>query len=299
MIGDEVTVDLTFAIPMYNEAENAREVVRRALDAGERSGWTYEVLAVDDGSSDDTPAILAELRATEPNFRWVQLRPNCGQPAASQAGLLAAHGRMVAVLDADLQTPPEVVLELAAALEAADPDVVAVFGVTSTATRDDPLRLLVGQAVFYFLETRFGAREIPHGASSFFVMRRDAAQRVARLPFRSGNVGAVIAAMGLRATTRSYVKPKSGRADSRLGLSGHVREALGSLALVGVLTRFAGAGAAVAATAAVVTRRRSLVGVAAAFGAAGVACERFVARSLDPSRAAPLPVHEGEAAAGS
>lgn len=294
-------IAISMVIPMYNEQDIAREAVSRVLRVGEQLGRSYEVLAIDDGSSDATPAVLAELRATEPNFRWIQLRPNCGQPDSSKAGMLSARGRAVVVLDADLQTPPEVVPELLAALEAAPPEVVAVFGVTSTTQRDDPLRLLVGQAVFYFLEDRFGRHPMPHGASSFFVMRAEVARRIARLPFRSGNIGAVVAALGLVADSRFYVKPRSYREDSRLGLSGHVREAVGSLALTGVLPRFGWAGAAVGvpvgavllATGASATAAVAL-GAAAGCAAVAVGSQLFARRALDSTRPSAIPMFEGE-----
>jgi dolichol-phosphate mannosyltransferase len=295
-------VALSFVIPMFNEEDIVREAVARASDVGRRWGRPYEVLAVDDGSLDATPKILAELRAADPAVRWVQLRPNCGQPAASKAGLLSARGAMIAVLDADLQTPPEVVPRMAEALERAAPDVAAVFGVTSTANRDDPARLLVGQAVFYFLETRLGRRPIPHGASSFFVMRKEVARRLGRLTFTKGNVGAIMAALGLRMETVSYVKPRSYRADSRLGLRGHVEEAVGSLALTGVLSRLGTAGALAGGLLgrAMVSRSRpgsALLLGALAVGSAAVvgAAELFNRRSLRTARRE-LPMFEGEAA---
>ncbi|WP_406277496.1 glycosyltransferase [Streptomyces sp. NBC_00191] len=293
------SVDLSFVIPMYNEEDIAREAVERAVKVGKNWGRSFEVLAVDDGSSDSTPRILAELRATTPEFRWVQLRPNCGQPASSKAGMIAARGAMVCVLDADMQTPPEIVAQLVAALEQTGPEVAAVFGVTSTRKRDDPTRLLVGQAVFYFLETRFGRHPIPHGASSFFVMRQDVARRLGNLTFTKGNVGAIMAALGLDMQTVTYVKPKSYREDSRLGLKGHVEEAVGSLALTGVLTRFGVVGGALAALAGVRSRSRwfrvaAAVTAATSFGSVAAA-ERFNRRSLQVATTE-LPIFEGEAA---
>ncbi|WP_405604826.1 glycosyltransferase [Streptomyces sp. NBC_01410] len=293
------SVDLSFVIPMYNEEDIAREAVERAVKVGKNWGRSFEVLAVDDGSTDSTPRILAELRATTPEFRWVQLRPNCGQPASSKAGMIAARGAMVCVLDADMQTPPEIVAQLVAALEQTGPEVAAVFGVTSTRKRDDPTRLLVGQAVFYFLETRFGRHPIPHGASSFFVMRQDVARRLGNLTFTKGNVGAIMAALGLDMQTVTYVKPKSYREDSRLGLKGHVEEAVGSLALTGVLTRFGVVGGALAALAGVRSRSRwfrvaAVVTAATSLGSVAAA-ERFNRRSLQVATTE-LPIFEGEAA---
>lgn len=296
-------LDLTFVIPMYNESEIARAAVDRTLRVGHDLGRPFEVLAVDDGSTDSTAQVLAELRATRENFRWVQLQRNCGQPDATKAGMLAARGATIAVVDADLQMPPEVVPQLLIALEDGDPHVAAVFGVTSTRQRDDPLRLLIGQAVFYFLETRFGRHRIPHGASSFFVMRRDVARRVGSLPFRSGNIGAVLAALGVEMGTVSYVKSKSARDESRLGLRGHVDEAIASLALTGVFSQCARTGVGVASVVGAWkwTRHRRLstraVGAAALFASVLLASHMFVTRSLELEACADLLMVEGGIAA--
>jgi len=296
--GDRDGVALSFVIPMYNEEDIAREAVARALEVGRAWGRPFEVLAVDDGSVDATPKILAELTATEPGVRWVRLEPNCGQPAASKAGLLSADGDLVVVLDADMQTPPEFVPRMVAALEQAGPDVAAVFGTTTTAERDDPTRLLVGQAVFYFLETRLSRNPIPHGASSFFVLRRDVARRLGRLTFTKGNVGAIMAALDLPMVAVHYVKPRSYRDDSRLGLRGHVEEAVGSLALTGVLTRLGTAGA----VGCWLLARRAPRPLAWLLRASALACsatacsaEAFTRRSLRTA-VGELPMSAGEAA---
>ncbi|MFE5737141.1 glycosyltransferase [Streptomyces celluloflavus] len=294
--GDQ-RVDLTFAIPMYNEEEIVREAVRRVLEAGAHSGRSFEVLVVDDGSQDATPNLLADLKRIHPRLRWVQLRPNCGQPAASKAGLIAARGRMVAVLDADLQTPPELVPALAAVLESAGPEVCAVFGTTSTGKRDDPTRLLIGQAGFYFLQTRLARKRLPHGASSFFVMRQETARNLGGLRFTKGNIAAVMSAAGMDAECVTYTKPASYREDSRLGLRGHVEEAVGSLALTGVVSRLAAAGAALASGAALRARRRGRTGALPLVNAglcllSLASAEHFTRRSLAASPA-PLPLFEG------
>lgn len=236
-------VVLSIVVPMYDEEEIARETVRRLLAVGERAGLDFEVLGVDDGSRDNTLSILKELAAADSRVRFHSLGRNQGHFPATKAGLKHARGEMIVVLDADLQTPPELIPDLVAALRGAPPSVAAVFGVTSTATRDDPPVLLIGQAIFYAVQTTLSRHPIPKGASSFFIIRQDVARRIASLRLRDGNVGAVVAALGLGATSVHYDKPASYRESSRLGFRGHMREALGSMALTGVLTRLGGAGA--------------------------------------------------------
>ncbi|HEV2778223.1 MAG TPA: glycosyltransferase [Actinophytocola sp.] len=280
------SVALSFVIPMYNEEAIVRTAIARVTEVGIGMGRPFEVLAVDDGSVDATPEILADLRAARPNLRCVRLHPNRGKPAACKAGLRHARGELIVVLDADLQTPPEVVPRIVAELERCGPEVAAVFGVTSTAERDDPLRLLVGQAVFYFLQSRLSRRPIPRGAGSFFVTRRDVAGRLGGLAFTKGNVGAVMAALGLRMSAVPYVKRRSYRDVSRLGLRGHVEEALGSLALTGVLSRLGVTGALLGTILARVLAVRSRPAATVALGLAAVAAaavgvaEDFADRSL-------------------
>lgn len=285
-------VVLSIVVPMYDEEEIARETVRRLIAVGERLGRGFEVLCVDDGSRDKTLPILKELAAADPRVRYHSLGKNQGHFPATKAGLLHGSGEMIVVLDADLQTPPELIPDLVAALEGAPPSVAAVFGVTSTATRDDPPVLLVGQAIFYALQTTLSRHPIPKGASSFFIIRRDIARRIAALPLRSGNVGAVVAALGLDATSVQYEKPASYRESSRLGFRGHMREALGSMALTGALTRLAGIGVLVFGGAALLPLgwRRSvrvlLVCGAALSGAVAIASEVYVRAALAPERSA-------------
>ncbi len=286
-------LSLTIVIPMYDEAEIARETVARVLAAGERVGVPFEVLGVDDGSRDGTLAILEELAAADPRVRFHALPANQGLFGATQAGLREARGAMVVSLDADLQTPPELIPELFAALSAAPPQVAAVFGVTSTTTRDDPPLLLAGQAVFYVLQTALSKNPIPKGASSFFILRREVGRRIGALPVRNGNVGAAVASFGLAASSVHYEKPASYRESSRMGLRGHLEEALGSLALTGALTRLGGAGAVALGGLALLPLgwdrgpvRRGLRGAllvgAAISGAAGIAGELYVRAANAP-----------------
>ena len=107
---------LSIVIPARNEAAGLGQLVLELSEAFDRlqnrpghSGpplLTYEILIVDDGSTDDTPRVLQELCAYYPKLRWLRLARSAGQSAALFAGFEAARGTWVAVLDADLQNPP-------------------------------------------------------------------------------------------------------------------------------------------------------------------------------------------------
>jgi glycosyltransferase involved in cell wall biosynthesis len=107
---------LSVVVPAYNEAEVLEEFQRRLTAVMDDIGSSWEVVYVDDGSTDATPGLLAALQAARPEVAVVALSRNFGKEAALTAGLDHASAReAVIVIDADLQDPPEVIPELVAA----------------------------------------------------------------------------------------------------------------------------------------------------------------------------------------
>jgi glycosyltransferase involved in cell wall biosynthesis len=104
---------LSVCAPVYNEEELVEEFHRRTSAA--LDGFDYELIIVNDGSTDSTPAKLDALAAADPNLRVVHLSRNFGHQAALTAGLEHARGDAVAMLDADLQDPPERIADMVAA----------------------------------------------------------------------------------------------------------------------------------------------------------------------------------------
>ena len=101
--------DLSVVFPVYNEEENIPHLlreIRAALHAFESEGRTYEIVAVDDGSTDRSLAVLRESRDEHPMLRVLALEKNSGQTAALDAAWHAARGTYVVSLDADLQNDP-------------------------------------------------------------------------------------------------------------------------------------------------------------------------------------------------
>jgi glycosyltransferase involved in cell wall biosynthesis len=234
-------VGLSVVVPMFNEAATLRELVARCRAAAAASDRDFEIVLVDDGSTDDTPRLLAELCDGE---RVRSLRPphNVGQFRATQLGLTAARGELVCVLDADLQDPPELLADLAARLRAAPPSTRAVFAIKQR--RDDPQPFLAAQAVFHWLQAVLSVSPIPRGASSCGVMRRDAAALVAAADTDRGNLGAVLAAARIRIAGLPFSRGPRRDGGSRLGGLGHLSEAVASLAMTGALARLSLIGAA-------------------------------------------------------
>ena len=98
--------DISVVIPLYNEAPNLSELCREFTATLEGSGRSYELILVDDGSTDDTFRILTELHARDPRIRVVRLRRNFGQTAAFAAGFDLSRGALIVTSDGDLQNDP-------------------------------------------------------------------------------------------------------------------------------------------------------------------------------------------------
>ncbi|HEY8746571.1 MAG TPA: glycosyltransferase family 2 protein [Tepidisphaeraceae bacterium] len=98
---------LSLVIPAYNEQENVETLLSRVGDSLAQTGKPFEVIIVDDGSTDQTPKLLNDAMTLYPWLRVLRLTGNHGQSAAFDAGFKAAQGEVIATIDADLQNDPE------------------------------------------------------------------------------------------------------------------------------------------------------------------------------------------------
>jgi len=105
-------LNVTVVIPIYNEEANLAELVSRVGAAMQRTGRSYELICVDDGSRDGSAALLESLATERPWLKPLYLIRNYGQSAALQAGFDAAQGEVIVTLDGDLQNEPDDIPEL-------------------------------------------------------------------------------------------------------------------------------------------------------------------------------------------
>jgi len=110
-------VDLSVVIPIRNEAASLPELHREFTETLGAWGRSYEIIVVDDGSTDESFAILARLQATDPHLRVIRFRRNFGQTAAFAAGFAHARGRLIVTSDGDLQNDPRDIPAMVARLE--------------------------------------------------------------------------------------------------------------------------------------------------------------------------------------
>jgi polyisoprenyl-phosphate glycosyltransferase len=102
----------TIIAPIYNEQESLPELYRRITEVMDQAGEPWEIILVNDGSKDDSARIIRELAARDPRVRPVIFARNFGHQIAVTAGLDYSRGQAVVIIDADLQDPPELILEM-------------------------------------------------------------------------------------------------------------------------------------------------------------------------------------------
>lgn len=109
--------DLSVVIPVFNEAENVDPLCREFLETLTAWGRSFELIVVDDGSTDETFDRLRQCQRRDPRLRVIRLRRNFGQTAAFAAGFAAARGTLIATSDGDLQNDPRDLPAMAAATD--------------------------------------------------------------------------------------------------------------------------------------------------------------------------------------
>ncbi|MGH9748753.1 MAG: glycosyltransferase [Candidatus Polarisedimenticolia bacterium] len=164
---------LSLVIPVYNERDSLAPLLGEIQAAlGARGDRGYEILFVDDGSTDGSDRVLAGLRRSDRRVRVVTLRANAGQSAALEAGFRRARGAVVVTLDADLQNDPADIPRLLEALESCD----AVVG-TRVRRRDGLLRRLSSRVANY-VRNRLSDESIADTGCSLKAFRREALLRL-------------------------------------------------------------------------------------------------------------------------
>ena len=169
---------LSVVIPFYNESENAAPLFERLLPTLESVSKNWEVICVDDGSTDGTLKALIEARSKEPRIRILKLSRNFGKEAAVSAGLQAASGQQILLMDGDLQHPPETLTEM---LEIQARGVDVVYGLRRSRKTEGRLRSALSSAFYHMFSGASDVR-IPADAGDFRLMSRRVVDALNNLP---------------------------------------------------------------------------------------------------------------------
>ena len=158
-------------MPLFNEAPHIAELYRRTVETLDAAGLEFELICVDDGSTDSTFGELEKLHAADGRVRAVRLKRNFGQHAAMHAGLVRAGGQVLVTMDGDLQNSPEDIPRLVAAVEAG----ADVASGRRIARRDSWGRTLPSRVINGMLR-RFTSAESSDFGCAFNAYRRSAVE---------------------------------------------------------------------------------------------------------------------------
>ncbi len=195
---------LSLIIPMHNEAEVLPQTLEAVHGALGGLGVEYEIIGVDDGSTDDTFATFSRLAEKDPRLRGLRLSRNFGKEAALSAGLDHCDGDMVVPIDADLQDPPSLIADFITLWEAGY-DVV--YGVR-TERRSDTFFKRATAGAFYRVFNKISDVPIPGDTGDFRLMDRAVVQALRALPERNRFMKGLFAWVGFRQVGVPYVRPE-------------------------------------------------------------------------------------------
>lgn len=195
---------ISLVVPFHNEAggvESFYREVRAALDA--LPGYRFELICVDDGSSDPTLAELRGLIERDARVRVLELSRNFGKEAALTAGIDASRGDAVIAMDADLQDPPELIGRLIAAWADGSADVVLA---RRTDRSTDSFLKRTTAELFYRIHNRVSSVKIPENVGDFRLLDRSAVEALKALPERQRFMKGLFAWIGFRTATVDYAR---------------------------------------------------------------------------------------------
>lgn len=171
---------LSVVVPCFNEQDVILLTYRKLVDVLGNTGFGLQIVFVDDGSHDSTSDIVIDLAKDDPRVKTVLFSRNFGHQAAVSAGLANADGDAVVVIDADLQDPPEVVVQMIQKwLDGAD----VVYGIRTN--RKEHLLKRIGYKVFYRMFQQLASINAPADAGDFSLIDRKVLDVINQLPERN------------------------------------------------------------------------------------------------------------------
>jgi glycosyltransferase involved in cell wall biosynthesis len=189
-------------IPVYNEVETLLELERRLSAIFDRLDGRCEVILVDDASTDGSFELAARIAERDPRFRVLRLSRNFGHQVAITAGLEAADGDAVIVMDGDLQDPPEVILELASRWR----DGFEVVHAVRVARKGEPRFRALRASIFYRVLRRLTEIDIPVDVGDFRLVDRRALEAFMSMRERNRYVRGMFSWVGFRQTTVGFIR---------------------------------------------------------------------------------------------
>ena len=216
---------LSIVAPCFNEEETIGEFHRRVTAAAQSAASDFEIVLVDDGSTDRSWQLISGLAARDPRVVGVRLRRNYGHQMAVMAGLQAARGERVLLIDADLQDPPELIRDM---MRMMDEGAEVVYG-KRTERAGETLFKRVTASIFYRVLRALSSIDIPVDSGDFRLMNRRVVDIFLSMPEHHRYTRGLVSWIGGSQVALSYARDPRFAGETKYPLSKMVRFAVDAL----------------------------------------------------------------------
>ncbi len=216
--------NISIVIPIYNEEKTLDELWRRLSPVTKNGDYEYEILFVDDGSKDNSLAILKNISQEHKHVKLISLSRNFGHQAALSAGIDHATGEAVVLMDGDLQDRPEAIVDLAAKWQEGYDIVYVIRG-----QRKEMFLYRFAFKLFYRVMHMMSGVEMPLDSGIFSIMDRKAIDVLKKMPERNRYITGLRAYTGFKQTGIKVDREKRFSGATRVGVSGLIKLALDGL----------------------------------------------------------------------
>lgn len=204
---------LSVIVPVYNEEGNLALLAERLDHTLAGCATPYELIFVDDGSSDTSLSIMKALAAADPRIRYASFSRNFGHEAASSCGFAMVRGHAAVLMDADLQDPPELIPQMLELWRQGSEVVVA----RRRQRQDESAFKRASANLFYRLMNRLSEVDVPLDVGDFRLVDRKVVDAFNRFPERNRFVRGLFAWAGFRQTSLDYDRPGRHAGDTKYG----------------------------------------------------------------------------------
>ena len=198
-------------IPVYNEEKVIEEAHKQIQNILEKTNEEYEIVFIDDGSNDRSPQLLKEMSKNDERIKTILLSRNFGQQAAISAGLDKASGNAIIFMDADLQDPPRVILDM---IKKWKGGYEIVYGKRIERKGENLIKKITA-AIFYRLLKKMAKCDLPLDVGEFRLIDRKVADELKKFKEKNRYVRGLISWLGFKQTEVEYIRDERAAGETK------------------------------------------------------------------------------------
>ncbi len=216
------TMEISVIIPVYNEEDNIHMLHKRLSEVMQQLEVSYELVFVNDGSQDNSIALIKALSKQHPEVRYIDFSRNFGHQIAVTAGLDKTSGNAVVIIDADLQDPPELIIEMYQKMQEG---YQVVYAKRKKRSGESWFKLWTAK-VFYRLLSRITSISIPVDTGDFRIMDQKIVEILREMPEKNKYLRGQISWIGFNQTYIEYDRQQRNSGETGYTVSKMLRFAL-------------------------------------------------------------------------